>query len=41
MKFVKMNNEVYVRHWFKWYYLGAFTVFRLDFKAANEALKDE
>ena len=41
MKFVSKNGKTYVRHWFKWYYLDAFLVWRLDFKSADETVKLE
>ena len=41
MKFVSKNGKTYVRHWFKWYYIDAFIVWRLDFKSADEETEEE
>lgn len=39
MKFVVKNNKIYVRRWFKWYYISDMVAFRINFKAADEATK--
>ena len=41
MKFVSKNGKIYVRRWFKWYYLDAFLVMRLDFKAADKETEED
>ncbi len=41
MKFVSKNGKTYVRHWFKWYCVDAFLVWRLNFKSADEEVKLE
>lgn len=40
MKFVVKEGNIYVRRWFKWYYISQMVAFRIDFKGADEAIED-